>query len=103
MTSFYAKTNNGWLVRVRLTPNSSSSRISGLISGPNDEEYLRINIVSVPEKGKANKELIAFLAKQLGLAKTALQIVSGTTNHWKKIEITTAVDLENSLIRLTGE
>lgn len=91
------------MLRVRLTPNSSSCRTAGLICGPDEEVYLRVNVVSVPEKGKANKELIAFLAKKLGIAKSSLQIVSGNTNHWKKIEITADDDLENSLNNLTGE
>lgn len=100
---FYTRTETGYNLRVRLTPNSSSCRTGGIITGPNNEEYLRINIISVPEKGKANKELIEFLAKQLSVAKSAIKIVSGTTNHWKKIEITCLTNLVSQLQQLAGE
>lgn len=100
---FFSKTGKGYLIRVRLTPNSSSCRSNGIISGPNEENYLRINVISAPEKGKANQELIKFLAKKLGLAKSLFEIVSGSTNHWKKIEIQTSTDMEEPLNRLTGD
>lgn len=100
---FFSKTPKGYIIRVRLTPNSSSCRVNGIIDGPNDEKYLKANIIAVPEKGKANKELITFLAKKLGIAKGLLTIISGETNHWKKIEIATNQLDEEKLYQLQGD
>jgi hypothetical protein len=98
---FFEKTNQSYLVRVRLAPNSSSCRIDGTTIGPNDEEYLKIALTAVPEKGKANEALIAFLSKQLGLSKSAFTLVSGTTAHWKKIVISADTTLQDHLTALT--
>lgn len=79
--------NNEILLRVRLQPNSSSCRISGVFTGVDNSEFLKICVVSVPEKGKANKELIDFLAKKMKIAKSKFEIVSGEFDHYKKIKI----------------
>ena len=50
-------------------------------------DFLRISIISVPEKGKANKELIKFLSKELNVAKSNIEIISGESTHFKKIRI----------------
>ena len=57
----------------------------------------------MPEKGKANKELIAFLAKKLKIAKSSLQIISGELDRWKKIVITSQADLTGALQQLSEE
>ena len=55
---------------------------------PDGLEYLKINIVSIPEKGKANQELIAWLAKKLSIAKSEISIISGELDRFKKLLIT---------------
>lgn len=98
---FYTKTTNGYLLRVRLSPNSSSVKIAGTTQNADGEIYLKISVTVVPEKGKANQELINYLAKQLRLPKSALEIVSGTTDRWKKINISlTTPDIEQKLQQL---
>ena len=44
----------GILLRVRLTPNSSSCKKSDVFVDSSGCEFLKINVISVPEKGKAN-------------------------------------------------
>jgi len=68
-------------------PNSSSCRVNGIFRSA-DDEYLKICVVSIPEKGKANKELLSFLSKILGVAKSQCEIVSGELDRYKKIKIT---------------
>lgn len=68
-------------------PNSSSCRLNGVFADADGAEYLKMCIVSVPEKGKANKELVAWLAKKLKVAKSACEIVSGELDRYKKIKI----------------
>ena len=52
-----------------------------------NEEYLKISVVSPPEKGRANKELISFAAKRLKTAKSEIALVSGEISHYKKLLI----------------
>lgn len=87
---FFESTNNGILIRVRINPNSSCCKINGIFTTPDNEDYLKINIISIPEKGKANSELITWLSKQLKIAKSNISIISGELDKYKKILITSS-------------
>ena len=66
----------------KIVPGSSKTAVVGVLDG-----MIKVKVAAPPEKGKANQCLIAFLAKQLGLRKNAIQIVSGQTNPVKHIHI----------------
>ena len=93
---FFVPTESGYLLRIRLMPNSSANKVLGLMEGV-DGVYLKIGVTVVPEKGKANKVLIEFLAKALGLPKSAFEIVSGATDRFKKISLRTSENIDDKL------
>lgn len=101
----FDKTEEGYLLRVRLSPNSSSCDIKGVFKTPEGDKFLKVNVVSVPEKGKANKELIKFLSDILGIAKSELEIVWGDLDRYKKIFIKTNKDIVEALkkMQIDGE
>lgn len=74
-------------MRVRINPNSSSCAVNGIMEAAEGSKMLKISIRAVPEKGKANKELIEFVAQKLKLPKSSLEIVSGETDRVKRILI----------------
>jgi uncharacterized protein (TIGR00251 family) len=77
------KVDDGVVLTVKIVPGGSSpTRIYGLLG-----EMLKIKVASPPEKGKANLCLIDFLAKQLGVKKNAVSIISGKTNPIKSVQI----------------
>lgn len=90
MANITEKTDHGLMLRVRIAPNSSSCSINGIFTDTKGLDYLKISVNAVPEKGKANKELIAFLAKFLRLAKSRFQIISGETDRFKRVFIEAA-------------
>ncbi len=47
----------------------------------------RIRVAAPPVKGKANKELIAFLSQALGVSKASINIVGGFTSRRKVLTI----------------
>ncbi len=47
-----------------------------------------------PVEGKANRELLAFLAKELGVSKSAISLRSGAKSRVKSVEIEGEVDLD---------
>ncbi len=100
---YFDLTAQGYVIRVRLLPNSSCCKASGILTGPDGEEYLKISVTVVPEKGKANRELIAFLSKRLKRPKSAFAIISGSQNHWKKISVTPDENTKQKLLSLTEE
>ncbi|MBR1648977.1 MAG: DUF167 domain-containing protein [Alphaproteobacteria bacterium] len=84
----YKVTPQGIVLSVRITPNAGKTEVKGVFIDADGGEFLKISVVSIPEKGKANQELIKFLSKSLKLAKTMLMIISGETSHLKKVLIT---------------
>ena len=98
MALFFEEDKQGTVLRVRLTPNSSCCKISGTFTSADNVSWLKINVNSVPEKGKANQELIKFLSKELKLAKSCFTIISGELDRYKKILINT--DINNLLLWL---
>lgn len=82
---FYEKTSKGIIIRVRVTPNSSKCAISGIFTTADGQDYIKINLNAVPEKGKANQELIKFLSKWLKQSKSSFTLISGETDRFKRL------------------
>ena len=72
---------------VRVTPNASQDEISGIVQSGEAEFRLAIKVRAVPDKGKANKAVIALLAHQLGIAKSDISLIHGTTSRLKTLRI----------------
>ncbi len=75
--------DDGVVFAVKVVPGSSRTAVCGLLG-----EMVKIKISAAPEKGKANKCLLDFLAKQLGVKKNAVIIVSGKTSAVKQVQVT---------------
>ncbi len=69
--------------RVKVIPKSSKTELAGYLP----DGTWKIKVAATPEKGKANRELIGFLAGHLGVAKSRIHIVSGETAHLKRIHV----------------
>lgn len=66
------ETEKGLYLQVKIIPNSSKNKIIG-----KENKRLKIKINAAPDKGKANKELINFLAKTLIISKSNISIAYG--------------------------
>jgi uncharacterized protein (TIGR00251 family) len=71
---------DGITITVKVVPGSSRTESAGL-----QGRAYKIKIAAPPEKGKANKMLVAFLAGQLKIKKNAVQIKSGKTSCIKQV------------------
>jgi uncharacterized protein YggU (UPF0235/DUF167 family) len=69
-------------IRIRITAVPGASR-TGLADIRPDS--LRVRLAAAPEKGKANDELIDWLADQLGIRKSALSLETGATSRKKTV------------------
>lgn len=85
--TFFTADNTGYFIRIKLAPGASFNGFKGVFCDEKNQVYLKGAVTVVPEKGKANKELIALLAKTLKVAKTQIKIVSGETDNYKKLYI----------------
>ena len=76
----------GDTVEVRVTPRASSSRVD-VERGPDGGIEIRVRVTAPPERGKANRAVVELLARELGVAPTALEIVRGARSRRKTIRI----------------
>lgn len=70
-------------LRVKVIPKSSKSEVIGYLP----DGTLKVKIAAAPERGKANAELCALLAKQFGVPRKNVTIVSGETSQHKHVRI----------------
>jgi uncharacterized protein len=70
-------------LRVKVIPKSSKTELAGIL----EDGTWRVKVAAVPEKGKANRALIEFLAGRLNVPKSHIHIVSGETSHLKRIHV----------------
>jgi uncharacterized protein (TIGR00251 family) len=74
-------------LRVRATPNARQSEIIGWEDDPQAGRILRVRIAAPPVDGKANAAIRDFLAKSLGLSKSAVILEKGNSSRFKTFEI----------------
>ena len=82
---------------VRIQPRSSKNDVTVMEDGS-----LKIRLTAPPVDGAANEALIKFLASELGIAKSQIEIVSGHTAKNKIIRIS-GIDQEEVRQVLLGE
>jgi len=80
--SIITKTATGPTFRVRVQTGASKNEIVGV-----QQDALKIRISAPPVEGKANKVLVQFLAKQIGVKRSQVEILSGHTSRIKTIRV----------------
>ena len=56
------------------------------------EGALRVAVTAAPEKGKANRAIIALLSKSLGVPKSAIELISGDTSPQTRVLVVGATE-----------
>ena len=72
------------LLKVHVVPNAQKNEVIGKTNS-----FIKVKIAAPPVKGKANKELVRFLAGYFKIKKSAISIKSGLKSRNKIIEIST--------------
>lgn len=94
MAHWWRESNGSATLSLHVQPGAKKTEVSGLYG-----DALKIRLAAPPVDGKANTALIAFVAKRLGLAKSAVRLKSGQTSRDKVLEITEAPpDAEQRLL-----
>ena len=73
---------DGVIFTAKVVPGSSRTAVAGAL-----EDMVKIRVAAAPEKGKANQCLVAFLAKQLGVKKSAVEILWGQSSPVKQVRV----------------
>ncbi|TWH01642.1 hypothetical protein L615_001700000470 [Nocardioides sp. J9] len=77
-----------WLLSVRVQPGASRTGAAGP-TGPDGAE-LKVRLASPPVDGRANDELVRWLAKELGVPRSAVELVRGQASRSKLLRVDTS-------------
>jgi hypothetical protein len=75
------------MLAVRVTPRSAKPGIGGWRTDADGRDELEVRVAEAPADGAANDAVIKLLAKALGISRSELTIISGTTSRHKRIAI----------------
>lgn len=70
------------LIAIKAVPGASRDAIAGTLG-----ERLKVRIAAPPEGGKANKAIIALLARKLGVKDRDIELVTGAANPEKLFRV----------------
>lgn len=71
---------------LRLTPKSSRDGVDGVKAGAGGP-LIHARVRAVPEDGRANTALVALIAAEIGVPKSAVTVASGHTSRLKSLHI----------------
>lgn len=94
--SWVRQSDDGVVINVRVVPRASINELSGLIG-----DELKVRLQSPPVDGKANKALVKFFARELGVSSKDIAIVAGGKSRNKRVLIG-GVDASRVRETLTG-
>jgi hypothetical protein len=87
--------NGSTRVRLRVSAGARKTELAG-----RHGDAFKVRVSAPPEGGRANEAVLDLLAKQLGLPRRALSIVSGRTARDKVVEMA-GIDREEAEGRLS--
>jgi len=82
MSMFFQWQDDDLLLDIRVQPRASSDGFAEQLG-----DRIKLRITAPPVDGKANRHLIALLARTFKVAKNDISIISGETGRNKRIKI----------------
>ena len=76
---------DGVRVAVRVTPKASADRIRGVALDQAGVAWLQVAVTAVPEDGRANKAVVALLARRWRVPKSSIAVILGVTDRHKTL------------------
>jgi uncharacterized protein (TIGR00251 family) len=73
------------IVAVHVMPNAPQTQVQGLHDGA-----LRVRLKAPPVDGKANQELVAWLARELKVPRASIELIRGDTARRKQLRVAQA-------------
>lgn len=70
-------------LKIKVRPGKSKTSVKDVM----DDEAVKIDVAAAPEKGKANQELIKFMAKEFEISRKNVIIISGAKEKVKLVKI----------------
>jgi uncharacterized protein (TIGR00251 family) len=70
-------------LKIKAIPGASKTEVKNKMA----DGTIKISVAAAPEKGKANKALIEFLAEEFGVPRDGVKIISGAGSRIKLIKV----------------
>lgn len=70
-------------IQVKVTPRAAQTEIAGTMA----DGTLKVRVAAPPEGGRANEELCRFLAEHYGVARSAVEVISGASATRKLVRV----------------
>ncbi len=84
LSSQFPAPSSGFLVLpLKIRSSAQRTRVRGMMA----DGTIKIDVAAAPEDGRANAELVRFLAEELGVGRGAIEIVSGKTAGRKVVRV----------------
>lgn len=80
--NWITETTNGVILQLRIVTRASRSEVAEVV-----QDELKVRLQAPPVDGKANKELIRLLSRQLRVPAGNVAIISGQTGRHKRVAI----------------
>lgn len=81
MSTWFSRTCQGYRLRLTVSPGARRTEVVG-----RHGDRLKVRLAAAPEKGGANRELLAFLGRALHLPPSTFRLL-GTQSRSKLVEI----------------
>ena len=85
---------DGIILKVKVTPNSSRNALA-----PEQGDRLSVKLTSPPVEGKANKQLLKFIGKKLGVPPSSIIVLRGHSSR-EKVLFVPGIDQDCALEKL---
>lgn len=82
-----AREGNGCELLVQVVPNAGRTAVAGLHDGA-----LRVRLAAPPIEGRANAELLQWMARVLGLPRRAVTLLGGDLSRRKRLHVDCSAD-----------
>lgn len=82
-SEFLSALKSGASVMVKVRPSAQKTCLKGRL----DDGTWKVDIAAVPEDGKANEELVRYLAEMCRVSRSMIEVVSGQTSRLKVVRI----------------
>ena len=80
--SWFRRDDHGWLLVIHAQPGARKSGIAGLHG-----DSLKVKLSAPPSEGRANAELLRYLAEALGVPHSAVRLERGASSRKKWVRV----------------
>ncbi|MBF0217947.1 MAG: YggU family protein [Gammaproteobacteria bacterium] len=85
------------ILNLRLQPRASCDQFLDIYNESGAPSRLRLRLTAPPLEGRANRQLIGFLADAFGVTKSSVTILSGETGRNKQVKIAVVREIPDTL------